>query len=59
MWEKEVSDSSSNVRELLNLVIKIEELAERGALHEGSDLFVFTDIFVAEQAFQNGLSKSN
>jgi hypothetical protein len=35
VWEKEVSDSSSNVRELLNLVIKIEELAERGELDEG------------------------
>jgi hypothetical protein len=58
VWEKEVSDSSSNVRELLNLVIKIEELAERGELHEGSELFVFTDNFVAEQAFHNGSSKS-
>jgi hypothetical protein len=58
VWEKEVSDSSSNVRELLNLVIKIEDLAERGELHEGSELFVFTDNFVVEQAFHNGSSKS-
>ena len=58
VWEKEVSDSSSNVRELLNLVIKNEELAEREELHEGSGLFVFTDNFVAEQAFHNGSSKS-
>ena len=58
VWEKEVSDSSSNVRELMNLVIKIEELAEREELHEGSGLFVFTDNFVAEQAFHNGSSKS-
>jgi len=58
VWEKEVSDSSSNVRELLNLVIKIEEMATRGELHEGSELFVFTDNFVAEQAFHNGSSKS-
>jgi len=56
--KKEASDSSSNVRELLNLVIKIEELAKRGEHHEGSELFVFTDNFVAEQAFHNGSSKS-
>jgi len=58
LWEKEVSDSSSNARELLNLVIKIKDLAERGELHEGSELFVLTDNFVAEQAFHNGSSKS-
>jgi len=57
VWEKEVSDSSLNVRELLNLVIKIEEVAERGELHEGSELFVFTDNFVGGRAFQNGSSK--
>jgi hypothetical protein len=39
-------------------VIKIEELAERRELHKGSKLFVFTDNFVAEQVFHNGLSKS-
>jgi len=53
-----VCDSFSNVRELLNLVIKFEEVAKRGELHKGSELFVFTDNFVAEQAFHNGSSKS-
>jgi hypothetical protein len=57
-WDDETSEESSNFREAYNLVLRIEQMVERGELAEGSELFVFTDNFVSERAFHNGSSKS-
>jgi hypothetical protein len=58
LWNADVSNSFSNYRELLNLVIKIERIAANGELGEGVELFLFTDNFVAERAYHNGYSRS-
>jgi hypothetical protein len=43
---------------LYNLVIKVEELVRNGTIRRGTEIFVFTDNFVAERAFYNGSAKS-
>jgi hypothetical protein len=45
-------------REMYNLVLKIEAMFRDGRLHEGIELFVFTDNVVTERAFYRGSSKS-
>jgi hypothetical protein len=57
-WTVETSQKSSNYRELYNLVLKIEELVRDGTIHRGTEIFVFTDNFVAERAFHHGSAKS-
>jgi hypothetical protein len=57
-WTEDTSNKSSNFRELYNLVLKIEELVKDGTIKRGSEIFVFTDNFVAERAFHNGSAKS-
>jgi len=56
-WCSEVSEMSSNYRELYNLVIGIKELAAQGKL-DGVEIFLFTDNSTAEGAFFRGTSSN-
>lgn len=57
-WGKEVGEgSSSNYRELRNLVDSLEEMGKRGEL-VGVEVFLFTDNSTAEAAFNRGSSSS-
>ena len=57
MWDATLEKESSNFRELLNLVIALEDAANKGVL-EGAEVFMFTDNIVAERAFFRGTSSS-
>jgi hypothetical protein len=58
LWTDEISGQSSNFRELLNLVLTVEEHLRDGKL-ENHELFLFTDNnMTAESAFYRGSSKS-
>ena len=57
LWGDEMKDSSSNLRELLNLVDTLEKMKEEGEL-TGTEVYVFTDNSTAELAFFKGTSKS-
>jgi hypothetical protein len=57
-WDLATSEESSNFREAYNLVLRVEQMVERGEVKEGAEIFVFTDNFVSERAFYNGSSKS-
>ena len=50
--------SSSNFRELANIVMKIEQMATEGRLNLLSEVFIFTDNMYAESAFYRGTAKS-
>jgi hypothetical protein len=54
-WSESYDESSSNFRELDNLVSAIEE-AHREGLLDNSELFMFTDNSTAESAFCKGTS---
>ena len=56
-WSTEMSEESSNWRELNNLVESIESWVRSHDM-KGSQLFVFTDNMTAECAFWKGTSKS-
>jgi hypothetical protein len=57
-WSSEVSEeSSSNWRELGNLVLSLERQVEENGLRD-CELFLFTDNTTAEAAFWKGSSKS-
>jgi hypothetical protein len=56
-WGKEMDDSSSNLRELQNLVETLEKMRETKKL-EGVEMFLFTDNSTAEAAFYKGSSSS-
>jgi hypothetical protein len=56
-WGAEVSQSSSNYRELRNLVDTLEEINRNDELF-GREIFLFTDNSTSEAAFYNGSSKS-
>lgn len=58
LWEPEVSARGSNYRELLNHVLRVEQLWKDGKLGDGVELFLFTDNYVAERAFHNGNTRS-
>ncbi|KAL7579542.1 hypothetical protein ACA910_007917 [Epithemia clementina (nom. ined.)] len=58
-WGKEVSrTTSSNFRELANIVNKIEELDKEGRLNDLHEVFIFTDNHHAESAFHRGTAES-
>lgn len=57
IWGRDVNSRSSNYRELRNLVESVEEEVKAKRL-EGSELFLFTDNFVAENAFFKGTSSN-
>ncbi len=57
LWEDEFDESSSNLRELQNLVDSLETMAVEEDI-EGLEIFVFTDNSTAERAFFKGTSKS-
>ena len=56
-WGRDMDNSSSNLRELKNLVDTLKKMAVDGEL-EGSETFIFTDNSTAEAAFFKGSSKS-
>jgi hypothetical protein len=57
MWNKEGVDTSSNYRELRNLVETLELMGQRGEL-EGFELFLFTDNSVSESVAFKGNSSA-
>lgn len=57
MWGSDLNGSSSNYRELQNLVETVKEEVEQGNLAR-TEVFLFTDNEVAERAFFKGTSKS-
>ena len=57
LWGENMNDSSSNLRELLNLVDTLEKMKAEGEL-KGTEIYVFTDNSTAECAFFKGTSKS-
>jgi hypothetical protein len=58
LWEADASDNSSNWREFYNQVMGVERGLEKGTIPRGTELFLFTDNFVAERAYFRGTSKS-
>jgi hypothetical protein len=56
-WCYEVSEGTSNYRELLNLVVRLEELVTDGTLKE-CEVFLFTDNSTAESVYWKGNSSS-
>ena len=50
--------SSSNFRELANIVMKIEDLDREGRVNAKTEFFIFTDNVHAEAAFYRGSAKS-
>ena len=57
LWGEDMKDSSSNLRELLNLVDTLEKMQKEDELR-GTEIYVFTDNSTAELAFFKGTSKS-
>ena len=57
LWGKDMELSSSNLRELKNLVDTLLKMEADGRL-KGVEIFVFTDNSTAERAFFKGSSKS-
>jgi hypothetical protein len=57
VWGKDCEDSSSNYRELRNLVETLETEVEAGNLHN-SEVFMMTDNSTAESCFYRGTSSS-
>jgi hypothetical protein len=57
LWGKEMDGSSSNFRELYNLVDAVEKECKAGRL-EDAELLLFTDNSTAESAFYRGTSSS-
>jgi len=58
LWDSSVAEQSSNFRELANHVLYIKQKVEAGEIPEGSELFLFTDNFVADRCFSRGTSQS-
>jgi hypothetical protein len=57
-WSKEIESKHSNYKELRNLVNAIKNAYNSGLL-KNTEIFLFTDNFVAECAFYNGGSNIN
>ena len=58
-WEASAMlGSSSNFRELANIVMKIEDLDRQGRINAETEIFIFTDNVHAEAAFYRGSAKS-
>jgi hypothetical protein len=56
-WGKDGDGTSSNFRELCNLVEALEEMSQNGEL-KGTEVFLFTDNATAEAGFNRGSSSS-
>ena len=56
-WNQTMMESSSNNRELTNLVLQLEEITKRTDCH-GGEIFLFTDNAVAESVYNKGNSSS-
>ena len=57
VWGRDATSSSSNFKELSNLVDTIEKEVESGVLF-ASEFFIFTDNLVAERCYHKGTSHS-
>jgi hypothetical protein len=57
LWGRDMDGSTSNFRELYNLVDAVEKECKAGRL-EDAELFLFTDNSTAEAAFYRGTSSS-
>lgn len=57
VWGRDGDGTSSNYRELANLVHTLEKMGGQGHL-KGREIFLFTDNSTAEKAFYNGTSSS-
>ena len=58
-WQPDkMKGSSSNFRELANIVMKVEQMASEGRLNSLAEVFIFTDNMHAESAFYRGTAKS-
>ena len=57
LWGDSMNDSSSNFRELANLVETLEQMGNDNTL-AGQEVFLFTDNSTSEAAFFNGSSSS-
>jgi hypothetical protein len=57
-WSEVVSSKPSNFREMVNLVVAVERGVADGTIEKGTEIFIFTDIFVTARAFYLGTSKS-
>jgi hypothetical protein len=57
VWGRDQEESSSNYKELNNLVSSVERLLADGTL-VGAETFIFTDNFTAESAFYKGNTTS-
>jgi hypothetical protein len=58
LWTELISSKPSNYREALNIVSKLEQMVESGDLHDGVELFLFTDNFTTESVFYRGDARS-
>ena len=58
-WDqKAMQGSSSNFRELVNIVMKVEQMDQEDRLNSLTEVFIFTDNMHAESAFYRGTAKS-
>ena len=58
-WDQnKMAKTSSNFRELANIVMKVEQMFAEGKLNGLSETFIFTDNMHAESAFYRGTAKS-
>ena len=57
-WNAEIESEHSNYKEMRNLVNVVENAYEQGLL-KNTELYLFTDNFVAECAYYNGGSNTN
>jgi hypothetical protein len=46
------------IQQMVNLVVAVERGVADGTIEKGTEIFIFTDIFVTELAFYRGTSKS-
>lgn len=57
-WTSDLSNASSNVQEVYNLLLSVEAGIQSQKISKGKELFVFTDNMVSERCFYSGRSKS-
>lgn len=58
-WSREFAEnSSSNLREALNLLLALRSLMESGKVKRGAEVWIFTDNMVTERAFWKGNASS-
>lgn len=58
LWAESMSNQSSNHRELGNFVLFLERAIRNGRIPRGTEIFLFTDNFVAERAYFRGTAST-